>query len=228
MESKKKNQNTGIYIAMGVVVLFILIAAGYIFSIVHKSASSSTSNASQQSSGYFGRGGGSGFSRANFASANGTVSSVGGDTIVVSTSTGNETVDVSSSTRITKTVSSTQSAVLTTNAFVRVAMDTSGDGDADTITLLPTPGGGFGGGAGGFGGGASSMVLGEVSSVSGNTLTIQSFNGTTSTLTLTASTTYQEQETGSISDITQNETITAIGQKGSNGDINARSITIGS
>lgn len=74
------------------------------------------------------------------------------------------------------------------------------------------PGGGFpglGGGAngpggGGFGGGG---LEGTVESISGDTMTLKTANGSTITVTLSSSTTYAQQVDGQASDITDGATV---------------------
>ncbi len=61
---------------------------------------------------------------------------------------------------------------------------------------------GFGGGAGGAGGGFRGGGLeGTVQSISGDTMTLKTANGSTITVTLSSTTTYAKQVTGQASDI---------------------------
>jgi len=67
---------------------------------------------------------------------------------------------------------------------------------------------GFGGGAGGAGGGFRGGGLqGTVESISGDTLTLKTANGSTITVTLSSTTTYDKQVAGQASDIAQGATV---------------------
>ena len=67
---------------------------------------------------------------------------------------------------------------------------------------------GFGGGAGGAGGGLRGGGLqGTVESISGDTMTLKTANGSTITVTLSSSTTYDKQVAGQSSDIAQGDTV---------------------
>jgi hypothetical protein len=70
---------------------------------------------------------------------------------------------------------------------------------------FPGVGGGGGGvGGGGFGGRG---LQGTVESISGDTMTLKTANGSTITVTLSSSTTYAKQVAGQSSDITQGATV---------------------
>ena len=90
--------------------------------------------------------------------------------------------------------------------------------------------GGFGGG-GGVGGGRGFGLQGTVTSISGDTLTLQTANGSTVTVKLSSSTTFSKQVAGQRSDITQGATVrvginfTAGGNPGS-GTVDATSLTL--
>jgi hypothetical protein len=67
---------------------------------------------------------------------------------------------------------------------------------------------GFGGGAGGAGGGFRGGGLqGTVESISGESMTLKTANGSTITVTLSSTTTYAKDVAGQSSDITQGATV---------------------
>ncbi len=91
---------------------------------------------------------------------------------------------------------------------------------APSPTFAGFPGGGNGGNGGngfpGFGGGANGPggggfrgggLEGTVDSISGDTMTLKTANGSTITVTLSSSTTYDKQVAGQSSDITQGATV---------------------
>jgi hypothetical protein len=87
--------------------------------------------------------------------------------------------------------------------------------------------GGQGGGqGGGFRGGNGGGVAGMVSSVSGNTITLTTRDGQTTTVQLAADATVRKQVDGQLSDITAGQQIVAIGTQ-SGGTFQATSIQIG-
>jgi len=77
------------------------------------------------------------------------------------------------------------------------------------------PAGGTGGGAGGRGAGGLFPGLngptGRITQMSGGMLTVQGFDGTTTTVTTTASTTVRKQATGAVGDIKVGDTISVQG-----------------
>jgi len=87
---------------------------------------------------------------------------------------------------------------------------------APSPTFAGFPGGGNGGnGFPGFGGGANGPGVGfrggglegTVESISGDTMTLKTANGSTITVTLSSTTTYTQQVDGQASDITQGATV---------------------
>jgi hypothetical protein len=100
------------------------------------------------------------------------------------------------------------------------------------------PGGGFGGGAGdgqgggGFGGGFRGGGLeGTVQSLSGDTLTLKTANGSIVTVNLSGSTTYSREVTGQQSDISAGTTVRiginfTPGSNPATGTVNATSVTV--
>jgi Domain of unknown function (DUF5666) len=95
--------------------------------------------------GGFGAGGPGGTGAGGGGFASGTVKSVSGDSIVISTRSGSTlTVKTSASTTVTKNVSSTSSA-LQVGQSVRVSGPTSSDGSVAATSISEGAGGGFGG-----------------------------------------------------------------------------------
>ena len=93
-------------------------------------------------------------------------------------------------------------------------------------------GGGLGQGGGGvrFGGGGLG-IQGTVQSISGDTMTLKTANGSTLTVNLSSSTTYERQVAGQSSDIAQGATVRVgvnfqAGQNPGNGTVNASSVTL--
>jgi hypothetical protein len=86
--------------------------------------------------------------------------------------------------------------------------------------------GGTGGQGGGFAGGG--FTSGTVVSVDGSTVTIKTTAGKTVKVTTTDNTTVTKTSKSSVSSLKAGETVTAIGQADSSGDVTARTITEGS
>ncbi|WP_394771723.1 hypothetical protein [Lacisediminihabitans sp.] len=85
--------------------------------------------------------------------------------------------------------------------------------------------GAAGGGAGGFAGGG--FTAGTIVSVSGNTIVVKSQDGTEKTVTTTGSTRVTKTTKSTVADLKAGETVTVIGQTGSNGDVTATSVAEG-
>ncbi len=91
---------------------------------------------------------------------------------------------------------------------------------------------GFGGGAGGAGGGFRGGGLqGTVQSISGDTMTLKTANGSTITVALSSTTTYGKQVAGQQSDIATGSTVRIgvsfqAGQNPGTGTVNASSVTL--
>jgi len=81
-----------------------------------------------------------------------------------------------------------------------------GGAAGDGIPGFGTGGGGNGGGTGGGGFGGRGLQ-GTVQSISGDTMTLKTANGSTITVTLSSTTTYAKQVAGQSSDITQGATV---------------------
>jgi Domain of unknown function (DUF5666) len=172
--------------------------------------------------------------------ANGTIASINGNTLTLTTSQGQATVNISSTTTIEKTV--TGSVIdLIQGDFVTVSgsPDSSGVVNATSIMLIqgqpPTvitprtggsttrPNGSFpGGGTGG------QMTIGTINSINGNSFTVTTAAQGQVTVNIGTNTTIQKTVSGTVSDLQTGVSITAIGQTDANGDVNATSISIGS
>lgn len=90
--------------------------------------------------------------------------------------------------------------------------------------------GGAGGqrGAGGTGGGqAMTPVRGQIVSTGNNTITVKLPNGSSKIVDLTGQTRINKATTGSVSDLKQGITVTAIGTANSDGSVTADDVTIG-
>ncbi|MFC6596633.1 hypothetical protein [Kitasatospora paranensis] len=79
------------------------------------------------------------------------------------------------------------------------------------------------GGAGGFGG----LTRGTVTSVQGNTVTLTDANGNTVKVTTGSSTKVTLNKQGAVTDLQPGQTVTVIGQKGTDGSVNATQLTEG-
>jgi hypothetical protein len=101
-------------------------------------------------------------------------------------------------------------------------------------------GGGFGGGNGGFGGGAAAgggggggagglgnATVGQITAVNGDTITIHDARNNRDVKVNVSSARISKTTDGSPSDLTQNQTVTVVGQAGSDGTVTATVISIG-
>jgi hypothetical protein len=87
------------------------------------------------------------------------------------------------------------------------------------------PGGGFGGG--GFGGGGGGFTSGTIVSINGNNIVVKNQQGTDVNVTATSTTTVTKTAPSGLSDLKAGDTVTAIGQPDSSGNVTARSIAEG-
>jgi hypothetical protein len=93
--------------------------------------------------------------------------------------------------------------------------------------------GGAGGGAGAFGGGAgagaagANATLGTITAVSGDTITVVNPRTNASVKVNVSSARITKTVDGSPADLTQNQTVTIIGQTGSDGVVTATTIAVG-
>lgn len=118
-----------------------------------------------------------------------------------------------------------------------VTVDGSKTGDnaysAKSVTSLGSVPGGGGGGNGGGGrgqggppaGATAPAVTGQIKSVSGGTIMVQAFDGSTATVTTTATTMVRTQQSGTLGDIKTGDTLLIQGDKTSDTAFLARTIT---
>lgn len=81
------------------------------------------------------------------------------------------------------------------------------------------------GGAGGFAGGG--FTAGTIVSITGSTIVVKTQDGTEKTVTTTDSTKVTKTTASTLADLKAGETVTVIGQAGSNGDVAATSVAEG-
>lgn len=94
--------------------------------------------------------------------------------------------------------------------------------------LAASPGAGGAGGAGGGAGGAGGAgrgVQGTITAVGANTITVHTTTGDVN-VNLAPSTTINKTQTGQVSDLQKNLTVTVQGQRDSSGTVQATTITI--
>ena len=178
------------------------------------------------------------------AGAFGTISSIAGSTLMLSTpAQGQVTVNIGTSTAIAKTVAGAVADLKTGQLLTVVGTaDASGAIAAATISMRQ-PGQGTGGGTGfgnnaggtpstpgngtapGFPGGGGNFTSGSVTNISGSKLTLTTSQGTT-TVTVGANTTILETVAGTISDLQAGQSVAVTGNRDASGNLNATSITI--
>jgi hypothetical protein len=91
-------------------------------------------------------------------------------------------------------------------------------------------GGGFGGGANGGGanaGGLANATIGQITAVSGDTITIHDARTNKDVKVNVSSARITKTTDGAPSDLTQNLTVTVVGQAGSDGTVTATAVSIG-
>jgi len=228
---------------LSILAVFVIGAGvGTYFIFFHRAAaapySSSTGLNGQQGRGFGGYGGSNG----SFGSATGTIASDNNNTVIVNDSSGGgqTTVIVSSTTHITKSETISESSILQTGTEVTVTGTKSGTSIiATAVTERPAtqrpsgvPAQGSGGFGGGFRGGSrggsslnSNTTTGQITAISSSGFTIESFNGTSYTVSTSVSTKYTTEIAGSLTDIAAGQSIIAFGQS-SGGTITAVSVTI--
>jgi hypothetical protein len=196
-------------------------------------------------------GGGPGFSGGGPGGAivAGTVSSVSGDTVTVTTSSGDDQFQLSASTTILKVESATESDLVQGEfALVRGQRNQDGTVTATSVQVGQQPQGGFGAGSqfGGRGGGPGfgsarpsraprrspgagngGTVTGTIAAVGGGTLTITTNGGSDTVVQVPASASILAAVSASIADITSGQTILARGQRDANGMLSAASVQVG-
>jgi len=175
--------------------------------------------------------------------SNGTLASINGNTLTLTTSQGQVIVNVSSSTTIEKTVSGTASD-LTQGYYVTISgtADSTGNINATSVIVQPQgqpvqsfpttgimPGsrGGFprpGGGASG-GGMGGQFTTGTINGINGNSFTVMTARGQI-IVNLSANTIIQKTINGALSDLNKGDSLSVIGTTDNSGNINAISISI--
>jgi len=177
--------------------------------------------------------------------ANGTIAAINGDTLTLTTRSGQVMVNIGPSTNIEETVTGTV-ADLNQGDFVTVSGTTDSTGDIDATSIMlrqaqasqsfPTTGttSGFGGSGGGFsgpGGGTSEsgsggqFTVGTISSVNGNSFTVTTSQAQV-TVNVGTNTTILKTVSGAISDLSVGDSLTVGGTTDSSGNIDATSISI--
>ena len=172
--------------------------------------------------------------------ANGTIASINGNTLTLTTSQGQATVNISSTTTIEKTAAGSVSDLIQGD-FVTIngSPDSNGNVNATSIVVrqgqpptVITPG--TGGSAtrpnGGFPGGGtgSQMTIGTINSIDSNSFMVTTVAQGQVTVNIGSDTTIQKTVSGTAFDLQIGVSISATGQTDANGDINATSISIGS
>lgn len=87
-------------------------------------------------------------------------------------------------------------------------------------------GGGFGGGAGTGGSGIAPAVAGTVTAVNGTTITVTDRSGRAVKVDVSGARITRTQ-LGTTADLTQNATVTVVGQTGADGTVTAQTVAIG-
>jgi hypothetical protein len=236
-----RSRRTWLIAGLAVVVLAV---GGFVGAKVVSGGKSNATTASAQNPGQGGPGaGGRGGGRGTF----GTLQSVDGPTLTVATRNGNTTVVTSSSTRFAKAVTG---AVSDIEVGDRISARGTADGTnvaAERITDSGTTDmgfGGFGGGGGGQGrrpggnappssvpGGTrpvnGTFAVGTVKTISGSTLTVAQNDGTTKTVTTSASTVVSIVKSSSLQDLTTGQMVTVQGKTNSDGTVTATAVEEG-
>jgi hypothetical protein len=179
----------------------------------------------------------------------GSVVSLSGSTLVLSASSGDVTVDFSSSTPISETGTGSVSDITVGSCITATgSADATGTITAARVTVSPAVdgscatgsfAGGYPGGEGGRpdftfhprgtpGGFASDFdnVRGVVTAVSGAAVTVQETGGTTPSITVPSSAQVSTTTTGSTSDLVKGACVAAVGAPAASGTVSARSLLI--
>ncbi len=180
-------------------------------------------------------------------SAGGTIANINGDTLTLNTTQGEATVNISSNTSIQKTIAGTLED-LQTGQFLTVigTADAEGNIIASSITVrsqdqnfpVTPPGGASSNSTGRFNvsnngsnprpssGGLRNGAFGTLAKIDSNILTLTTAQGQQMTVTVSSNTTIQKTVSGIISDLQVGETLTVIGPRDADGNINSVSIII--
>jgi hypothetical protein len=178
----------------------------------------------------------------------GQLTQVSGSTLTLSTATGGVTVTFTGSTSIEKTGTGTDADITTGSCITATGTAATGSAlTATTVTVSPSSGGTcslggrFGGGvAGGPFIGASfsprplpsgialgfSLVRGLVTAVSGTSVTVRSAAGTEENVVVPSTATVSATTPGISADLVDGVCVTAVGPRGSSGDVAAQSLDV--
>jgi hypothetical protein len=170
--------------------------------------------------------------------ANGTIASINGNTLTLTTSQGQATVNINSTTTIEKTVTGSISELIQGD-FVTIngSPDSNGNVNATSIMVMQgqpptrtTPGNGSSttrpSGTFPGGGTAGQITIGTINVINGNNFTVTTVAQGQVTVNIGINTTIQKTVSGTISDLQTGVFITAIGQTDGNGAVDATSISI--
>ena len=179
----------------------------------------------------------------------GTLVSVSGTTLILSTADGNVDVAFSSSTPISKTsVGGVSDIAVGSCVTATGSVDSTGTITATSVTVSPTVSGSCatgsytGGNPGGFPGGRANAsprarpsggfgfdfasVRGVVTAVNGTTVTVRATSGASASLTVPTTARVSTTVTGSTGDLVAGSCVAAIGPRSSSGTVQARSLLI--
>jgi len=178
----------------------------------------------------------------------GSVVSLSGSTLVLSTSSGDVTVELGSSTPISQTGTGSVSDITVGSCITATGSEASGTMTANRLTVSPEVKGSCpaisltGGDAGGFPGGRPNFsfaprpsgsyasgfasVRGVVTAVNAGAVTIQPSSGSSQGITVPSTATVATTIPGSTSDLVSGTCVAAIGPKTSSGTVTASSLLI--
>jgi hypothetical protein len=177
----------------------------------------------------------------------GSVVSLSGSTLVLSTSNGDVTVDLGSSTTISETGTGSVSDITVGSCITATGSEASGEITANRLTVSPEVKGACpatppGGDAGGFPGGRPNFsfaprpsggytsdfgsVRGVVTAVNAGTVTVQPSSGSSQDITVPSTATVATTTPGSTSDLVSGTCVAAIGPTSSSGTVTASSLLV--
>jgi hypothetical protein len=178
----------------------------------------------------------------------GSLVSLSGSSLVLSTSSGDVTVDFTSSTPISETGTGSVSDITVGSCITATGSDATGTITANRVTVSPEVNGSCpatsvaGGNPGGFGGQRPNFtfgprpsggftpnfgsVRGAVTTVSGSAVTVQPTSGSSQSITVPSTATVSTTTTGSTSDLVSGACVAAVGPKSSSGTVTAGSLLI--
>jgi hypothetical protein len=178
----------------------------------------------------------------------GSVVSLSGSTLVLSTSSGDVTVELTGSTPISETGTGSVSDITVGSCLTASGSDASGAITANRVTVSPEVNGSCpatsftGGNPGGFPGGRPNFsfaprpsggytsdfasVRGVVTAVNGGVMTVQPSSGSSQGITVPSTATVATTTAGSVSDLVSGTCVAAIGPRSSSGAVTASSLLI--